>query len=187
MESVFETKIASRGWHFYGKTTWKTPKKGQKLYAENEKDKIALMHDPYAVAWKINSKQKIIAETVGHIPKELSRAACFFLKRGGKITGVVCEEKYRPSPIPKGGLEIMLDVELKIEDAKRRILERFQNIIESNYENNITGERPIYDQAVLNLQAENFGATPESLEIDDDEEEDHLIDDEDDNRVICID
>ena len=55
--------------------------------------------------------------TVGHIPK-LSRAACFFLKRGGKITGVVCEEKYRPSPIPKGGLEIMLDVELKIEDTK---------------------------------------------------------------------
>jgi len=172
MESVFKTKIASRGWHFYGKTTWKTPKKGQKLYAENEKDKIALMHDPYAVAWKINSKQKIIAETVGHIPKELSRAACFFLKRGGKITGVVCEEKYRPSP-----------------NAKRRILERFQNIIESNYENNITGERPIYDQAVLNLQAENFGATPESLEIDDEEEEeeDHLIDDEDDNGVICID
>ena len=91
-------------------------KKGTKN-AENEKDKIALMHDPYAVAWKINSKQKIIAETVGHIPK-LSRAACFFLKRGGKITGVVCEEKYRPSPIPKGGLEIMLDVELKIEDTK---------------------------------------------------------------------
>ena len=150
-------------------------KKGTKN-AENEKDKIALMHDPYAVAWKINSKQKIIAETVGHIPK-LSRAACFFLKRGGKITGVVCEEKYRPSPIPKGGLEIMLDVELKIEDAKRRIFERFQNIIESNYENNITGERPIYDQAVLNLQAKNFGATPESLEIDD----------EDDNGVICID
>jgi len=41
----------------------------------------------------------------------------------------------------------------------------------------------------LNLQAENFGATPESLEIDDEEEEeeDHLIDDEDDNGVICID
>ena len=27
----FKTKIASRGWHFYGKTTWKTPKKGQKM------------------------------------------------------------------------------------------------------------------------------------------------------------
>ena len=165
-----------------GKPHGKLQKKGRKLHAENEKDKIALMHDPYAVALKINSKKKIIAETVGHIPKELSRAACFFLKRGGKITGVVCEEKYRPSPIPKGGLEIMLDVELKIEDAKRRILERFQNIIESNYENNFTGERPIYDQAVLNLQTENFGATPNDQE----EEEDHVIDDED-NGVICID
>ena len=27
MESVLKTKIASRGWHFYGKTSWKSPKK----------------------------------------------------------------------------------------------------------------------------------------------------------------
>ena len=79
----------------------------------------------------------------------------------------------------------MLEVELKIEDGKRKILERFQNIIENNYESNTSSERPIYDQAVLNLQAENFGATPESLEVDE-EEEDHIIDDEDD-EVICID
>ena len=71
----------------------------------------------------------------------------FLPEEKGEI-GNVCEEKYRPSPIPKGCLEIILDVELKFEDAKRRILERFQNIIESNYENNITGECPIYDQAV---------------------------------------
>ena len=30
----------------------------------------------------------------------------------------------------------MLEVELKIEDKKRKILERFQDIIESNYQNN---------------------------------------------------
>ena len=99
MESVFKTKIASRG---------KLQKRDKNCMLKTKKDKIALMHDPYAVAWKINSKQKIIAETVGHIPKELSRAACFFLKRGGKITGVVCEEKYRPSPIPKGGLGLKI-------------------------------------------------------------------------------
>ena len=70
-------------------------------------------------------------------------------------------------------IEIMLDVELKIEDAKRRIFERFQIIIVSNCENNFAGERLIYDQAFLNLQAENFGATPNEQE----EEEDHSIDD----------
>ncbi len=64
------------------------------MYAEREKDKVASMHDPCAVAWKMKSKDKLTAETVGHIPKEVSRAASFLLKRGGKISGIVFEEKY---------------------------------------------------------------------------------------------
>ena len=86
----------------------------------------------------------------------------------------------------KGGLEIMLEVELKIEDKKRKILERFPDITENNYQNNEkTGDYSIYDLAVLNLQRENFGATSE-LQKSENEEEDHLIDDEDDD-VICLD
>ena len=50
---------------------------------------------------------------------------------------------------------------------------------------NTTSERPNYHQADLNLQTENCGATPESLDVDE-EEDDHLIDDEDD-EIICID
>ena len=104
--------------------------------------------------------------------------------RGGKISGSVFDEEYRPSPIPKGELE-MIEVKLKIEDSKRKILERYQNIIENNYENiDNAGKYPIYDLTVINLQRENFGANPESLE--DENEENHLIDDEDD-EVICID
>ena len=80
----------------------------------------------------------------------------------------------------------MLEVELKIEDKKRKIFERFQDIIENNYQNNKnTGDYSIYDPAVLNLQRENFGATPESQESEN-EEEDQLVDDED-NDVICLD
>ena len=42
----------------------------------------------------------------------------------------------------------MLEVELKIEDKKRKILERFQDIIENNYQNNEnTGDYSIYDLA----------------------------------------
>ena len=51
----------------------------------------------------------------------------------------------------------MLDVELKIEDKKRKIIESFQDIIENNYQNNEnTGDYSIHDLAVLNLQRENF-------------------------------
>ena len=79
----------------------------------------------------------------------------------------------------------MLEVELKIEDSKRKILERYQNIIKNNYENiDNAGKYPISDSTVINLQRENFGATPESLQ--DENGEDHLIDDEDD-EVICVD
>ena len=57
----------------------------------------------------------------------------------------------------EGRLEIMLDVELKIEDKKRKIIESFQDIIENNYQNNEnTGDYSIHDLAVLNLQRENF-------------------------------
>ena len=80
----------------------------------------------------------------------------------------------------------MLEVELKIEHEKRKTLERFQDIIENNYQNNeSTGDYSIYDSAVLNLQRENFGATPE-LQESENEEEDHLVDDEGDD-VICLD
>ena len=48
-----------------------------------------------------------------------------------------------------------------------------------------TGDYSIYDPAVLNLQRENFGETPE-LQKSEKEEEDHLVHDEDD-EVICLD
>ena len=104
------------------------------------------MHDPFAVTWKLKSPGKLIAETVGHVPKELSRAAWFFLGRGGKIFGNVVEEKYRPSSIPKGGLEMMLEVELKIGDSRRNNVKSFQNIIGTNYEiADNAGEYPVHD------------------------------------------
>ena len=96
----------------------------------------------------MKSKEKLIGETVGHFPKELSREAWFFLERRGEISENVFEEKHRPSPTPKGGIEIMLEVELKIEDKKRKIIERFQDIIENNYQNNKnTSDYSIYDPA----------------------------------------
>ena len=130
------------------------------------------MHDPYVVTCKMKSKEKLMDETVGHFPKELPQAAWLFTERGRKISGNAFEEKYQSSPIPNGGLEIMLEVELKIEDKKRKILKRFQDIIKNNYQNNEnTGHYSIYDPAVSNLQRENFGATPELQES---EREDHL-------------
>ena len=60
-------------------------------------------------------KDKLKAFVVGHIPRELSRAVCFFIEKGGSLQGKLMEEKFKSLSIPKGGLEIIL---------KGKILER---------------------------------------------------------------
>ena len=61
----------------------------------------------YALAGKLKLKGKLVADIVGHMSREISRAA-WFLECGGKTNGKIFEEKYIPSSVPKGGLEIML-------------------------------------------------------------------------------
>ena len=48
-------------------------------------------------------------ETLGHIPREVSRHTYSYIKEEeGRIGGSVLSTRYRPSPIPSGGLEILL-------------------------------------------------------------------------------
>ena len=138
------------------------------------------MHDPYAAAWKVKSKGKLVADIVGHMPKEISGAAWFFLERGEKINRKVFEEKYRPSPVPKGGLEIILSAEPRIAGKRRNILELFKEVIQSNYlENADTNSYQINDLAVINVQNDGFRESQE-----DEEEEDHLIDDKEEEVIL---
>ena len=134
METVFKCLVASRGYHVYGKTVWAAPTRGQKLYAKKETNAEALLVDKYAVAWMLKSKTKLVADVVGHVPQEISRFAYFFLKHGGSIEAIVQAEKYRCSPIAKGGLEIVLEAVFKIDDSKREILCRLKDFIQQNYD-----------------------------------------------------
>ena len=134
MEIFFKHLIASRGWHVYGKTVWTIPKKGQRLYGQKERDADALLVDQYVVAWMIKSKEKLVPNVVGHVAQEISRFVYFFLHHGGSIDAVVQDEKYRPSPIAKGGLEIVLRATFKIDDSKRSLLYHLKELIEKNYE-----------------------------------------------------
>ena len=134
MEIFFKHLIVSRGWHVYGKTVWTIPKKGQRLYGQKERDADALLVDQYAVAWMMNSKENLLPDVVGHVPQEISRFVYFLLHHGGSIDAVVEDEKYRPSPIAKGGLEIVLRATFKTDDSKRSLLHRLRERIEKNYE-----------------------------------------------------
>ena len=53
-------------------------------------------------------------EIVGHVLREISRFCHFYINYGGTIEARVRETKYRPSPIPSGGLEIPVLLIFKI-------------------------------------------------------------------------
>ena len=133
MESILSCKIASRGCHYDGKNMWKQPKKDKIVFTEKESSKTALERDPYSIAWKKKKKSKITADAVGHVSKEISRAVFFFRSRGRKVVGRLLDENCYPSPIPKGGLEILLMVQFKIADKKRKYMERLKEIFTKNY------------------------------------------------------
>ena len=98
----FEIACASRGFHVYSEI-WK-PKLGQKLRLDQE---IGNIHDPFAISLGAKLTGKLTDnEIVGHIPREISRFCHYFINYGGKLEAHVTCSKYRPSPIPSGGLEI---------------------------------------------------------------------------------
>ena len=171
MEVLMETNVASRGWHVYGKTVWKNPCKGQKVVAKKEKNKEALDIDPYAIAWTLKKKNKLIPDVVGHVPREISRFVWFFITHGGKIEAHVLSVKPKSSPIPSGGLEIILRVKFSIDEKHANILKHLRQLIEENYELDIESN---CSDGILDLQ----------LEKDEDDGDD---DDDDDVDVLFID
>ena len=85
MDCTLEVKIASRGYHVHGKSIWSNPEKGECLVGEQETDPAALLADPYAIAWKLQKKDKLVPVVVGHIPRKISRFVWYFMKYGGSL------------------------------------------------------------------------------------------------------
>ena len=71
------------------------PKTGEKRSVCKEKDKVALEIDLYVVRWKVKRIEGIAPVVVGHIPRQILRAICFFPEKGGAVTGKLFEERCR--------------------------------------------------------------------------------------------
>ena len=80
---------------------------GQEISVQVETNEDSKKVDPYCCAIKAMVFGKL--ETVGHIPREVSRHTYFYIKdEGGRIDGSVFSTRHRPSPIHSDGLEIPL-------------------------------------------------------------------------------
>ena len=81
----------------------------------------------------LERRNKLIQDIVGHVPREISRFIWFFFTHGKMETNVMSVRRL-PSPIPSGGLEIMLMAKLKIDEKDAKILKYLQQLIAENYE-----------------------------------------------------
>ena len=168
----FEEKIASRGYHVYRNTTWTNAYAGQRVAVFIETNKNSIEKDPYACAIKKQNANFGLWDTVGHIPREISRHVYYFIAaEGGSISGTVMSTDYRHSPIPSGGLEIPL--KLQFSANSKEVYQKMKWFVEKLYNYEFTGI-----------------ATEEDVE---DEEEEVSItihvesEEEDDDIDLCID
>ena len=112
----FKAIIASRGYHVYKETSWSNAKINEEVKVELETN-TTLSTDPYACAIKTKNSYFNDWKTVGHIPREISRCVYFFIKEeNGNVSGTLKSLKYKPSPIPSGGLEVPLLLKFSAKD-----------------------------------------------------------------------
>ena len=63
------------------------------------------------------SKQYLQTDSVGHLPREVSRATKFLIDRVARISLVLSSRSYRRSPLVQGGLEISCHVTVKLPET----------------------------------------------------------------------
>ena len=101
--------------HAVYKTVW-IPEIGEKLTTKRER---LNEHDRFAVA---TIKGRL---TVGHVPREISKLCCLFMKKGGRLTCTVTGPRRR-STITEGGLEVPCSLSF---EGPPELLKKFSKVV----------------------------------------------------------
>ena len=128
---TFTATPASTGYHAYKTTSWITAKVGEKVTGELETTESSLETDLNACAIRIKNKYFCNLITVGHISREISRHVHFFMEtEDGRINEHAKSLTCRPSPIPSGGLEILIQLTFSCRQTDTlEIMNAFVNIL----------------------------------------------------------
>ena len=79
---------------------------------------------------------------IGHLPREISRFSKYFLEYNSKLDAMVCSTKFHRSPLPQGGLEIPI----KLQVGKGKVsLEIFRKIKSFVLDKNLEPEKILQD------------------------------------------
>ena len=125
----FEINCASRGFHVY-RNLW-SPKFGKILQVKQD---LGNVHDPFAISLEAKIPGKLTDfEVVGYFPREISRFCHYFLNYGGQLEARVKSTKYRPSPIPSGGLEIPILLVVRKGTSSSSVFRKMEHFIDEYY------------------------------------------------------
>ena len=175
----FEINCASRGFHVY-REIW-NPRIGEKLEIEQDYGNV---DDPFAMSIKAKPRLRVrMWETVGHIPREISRFCYYFVNYGGFLEGCVSNPRYRRSPIPSGGLEIPIRLIVKRNESDDRVFQKMKNLLDEYYmEPDLIPEsiQPVVEQ--VEEEEEEFG--PQDEEDENTVQQIHSTDEDDELIVI---
>ena len=126
----FSAEIGSRGYHVYHKTSWRNILLHQHVVVLKGVNNISIDIDPYCCRTTIKRIDRIGPVTVAHVPRELSRFIFYFTQEERSVSGTVASTTPRISPIPEGGLEVLILMhfthESKAISSKMEILMRKQ-------------------------------------------------------------
>ena len=96
--------------------------------------KVKQSHVTFAISLSAKIPGKLTKrDIIGHIPQEISRFCHYFINYDGAINDRVSNMRYRPSPIPSGGLEIPIMMELIKENATVDVFRKMEEYVHEYY------------------------------------------------------
>ena len=136
-----------RGYHEY-RAVW-TPQLNEGLPTIHERTNP---HDRYAIAARKRLTGCIGESTVSHLPKEISRVTRFIILYGAVVTVKVLDTHHHRSPLVQGGLEIPIQVIVKLEcnSQNKDALSRYEALVNQYYKETVDRKFEDVTTTILN-------------------------------------
>ena len=122
------------------------------------------VHDRYAIAARKRLPGSMLVEsTVGHLPKEISRATRFIMFYGAIVTVKVIDVHHHRSPLVQGGLEIPIQVTAKMTYSaeNKDAMVTYEELIHKLYKEPVDG---IFEDVTREILQDLESDTDEEME-----------------------
>ncbi len=164
MEIQFSFPCGLRGYHEY-RLRW-TPTINEVLRVSQEPNN---RYDRYATICLTKVPSTHAEIIVGHLPKELSRFTFYIMYYGATISAKVLSTQHRRSPLVQGGLEIPIQVTVRLPSGDKNLLylDKYKSLVGEQYKEPVDFK---FDDATSRIL--------KRLNLDDDEEEESESDDD---------